>query len=340
MCAPTFHASRAKGSRRREARPTKSRMPLSGLRSSSAHETTSVSTLRISCLHRPAGGHPYLVGAARLPVLPFSCAGRKVIHVTHVDHLHSAKTACLNEVNDSHRAYAMDREKFFKAVASHLWMKAQDAKLMFGMLITGPISELESAPEEDAEVRKLLEQSPAWAEFKALYEYAVEGKEPDDGPPISRDFYDDVAMPYVILTFPAEIRNVLMTAEARAVLDGGTRELPGDQPPRGLLTAQEVALLANMDLRSVRNAMNPKFADGLVVELHEGKTFIHRNDARRWLEGRRGFSPTRRGLPEASSSEVPLLVDPAIALHVTHLATKRGIPVSEVIRQALTKEAA
>jgi hypothetical protein len=92
----------------------------------------------------------------------------------------------------------------------------------------------------------------------------------------------------------------VQTAVARIVLEGGWREndhggrqygmLKGDM---NHLTLADVALLANMDERSVRNAANPKLPDPLKTELNDSRTMVPPQEARRWLAGRKGFIPTQ-----------------------------------------------
>lgn len=86
------------------------------------------------------------------------------------------------------------------------------------------------------------------------------------------------------------------TAVARHVLDGGSRYTLDSErdvsEESGYLSFEELALLADMDTRSVRNAANPKVPDALVTESFGRRTLIAVEDARRWLAGRKGFTPT------------------------------------------------
>ena len=60
----------------------------------------------------------------------------------------------------------------------------------------------------------------------------------------------------------------------------------------GFLTLSHVALLANMDEKSVRNAANPKSKDPLKTFSHGSRTYVNAEDAKDWLSRRRGFKPT------------------------------------------------
>jgi hypothetical protein len=59
------------------------------------------------------------------------------------------------------------------------------------------------------------------------------------------------------------------------------------------LTLAEVALLANMDERSVRNAANPKLTNPLKTEQVGQRSLVRPDEARRWLAGRKGYVPTQ-----------------------------------------------
>jgi hypothetical protein len=94
----------------------------------------------------------------------------------------------------------------------------------------------------------------------------------------------------------------VQTAVARMVLDGGERYTDFAVSEHGLgngdwgyLTLSEVALLANMDERSVRNAANPKLPDPLKTEAMGKRSLVKPEEARRWLAGRKGFIPTSKG---------------------------------------------
>lgn len=60
----------------------------------------------------------------------------------------------------------------------------------------------------------------------------------------------------------------------------------------GVLTLGEVALLAGMDEKSVRNAANPKLKNALKTVSQGNRTYVRTSDARAWLAGRRGFTPS------------------------------------------------
>lgn len=91
--------------------------------------------------------------------------------------------------------------------------------------------------------------------------------------------------------------HVLRLATARWKLDDeeGMSAIDLDVPEpmySGVLTLNEVALLASMDEKSVRNATNPKLKIHLKTFNRGTRTYVNAQDAREWLSGRRGFKPT------------------------------------------------
>jgi len=100
---------------------------------------------------------------------------------------------------------------------------------------------------------------------------------------------------------PAALLDQLIElVEARACLDGGQDR---DEP--------QVALLADMSERSVRNALSLEGPAGLRskrADARDGekRTLIENQEAKRWLAGRRSFRPTKRSwVSETSPSELP-----------------------------------
>lgn len=98
--------------------------------------------------------------------------------------------------------------------------------------------------------------------------------------------------------FPCETTCATMTvalAEARGVLDGQQRfHADTEGVERGLLTFAEVALLAGIDERSVRNAASKRDSGLVATPADDGrKSYIKAEVARAWLKTRKGFIPTR-----------------------------------------------
>lgn len=99
---------------------------------------------------------------------------------------------------------------------------------------------------------------------------------------------------------PKMAKRAVQAAVARLVLDGGERatdyaidEFGPGKGDFGYLTLPEVALLADMDERSVRNAANPKLADPLKTVQIGKRSLVEPKEAQRWLARRKGFVATR-----------------------------------------------
>lgn len=134
--------------------------------------------------------------------------------------------------------------------------------------------------------------------------------------------------------FPSKCAKVVDTAIARHVLYGGSRDAAweADLPPDGYLTIAEVALLANMDERSVRNAATKGAGEGRLVTVQVGKrSLVDINAARRWLSGRKAFVPTL----DASTDQG----DPTLTKNTLRLLAKEaktaGLSVDEFVHRRL-----
>ncbi len=82
---------------------------------------------------------------------------------------------------------------------------------------------------------------------------------------------------------------------ARLILDGSERVHLEDDLPDNMLTISEVALLADLDERTVRNATNQNATNRLGTALEGSTIYIPREAAIAWLKNKRGFIPTRIG---------------------------------------------
>lgn len=83
---------------------------------------------------------------------------------------------------------------------------------------------------------------------------------------------------------------------ARLILDGNERTyLDGNYGPGDMLTIAEVAILADLDERTVRNATSKNAANRLETAVLESNIYIPRESALAWLQNKRGFIPTRIG---------------------------------------------
>jgi hypothetical protein len=121
-----------------------------------------------------------------------------------------------------------------------------------------------------------LRESAAWNTLMSLFDYATEGV--TDGMEEMSIVLDAASILSLIRTeshFPsAQWEDILSMGDARYALDSGSP-----------LTLDRIALLANVDIRTVRNAVS---AGDLSVD----KGSVDNSEARRWLHGRKGFKPT------------------------------------------------
>lgn len=177
---------------------------------------------------------------------------------------------------------------------------------------------------------------PFYTEVMRLYEYAIEGvrvpNDPDDGG--AGDLMD--LMIFLDGLFEAghsaELGRYGNPHPPSAALQLGRIAFARHNLDTGedLLSIAEVALLAGMDEKSVRNATNEKAADRLhVVKTGKGVD-VPNEEARRWLQGRKGFVPT--GGP--SSAAVPLTLSPGVANLLRAQAASQRVDVETFIRQS------
>jgi len=145
--------------------------------------------------------------------------------------------------------------------------------------------------------------------YDSLFDYAVEGYSRKDH--LGQDDLHDIAafilmagpaMNFYDGSYPTLCEKVYLTAVARYKLDcymqiemldmdaHGADLIPGFQ--QEALTLKEVALLANMNEKSVRNATHATKVDRLhTIKIGSG-TYAKPEDALLWLGKRRGFVPT------------------------------------------------
>lgn len=139
-----------------------------------------------------------------------------------------------------------------------------------------------TSADETRAAKDRVRQSSAWGQLSALFDYAVDGRLPSDHAP--EDTVIGGAEVLSIITIencaPAEEwDDIARRGDARFALDTGTA-----------LDLERVALLAEVDVRTVRNAVS---AGELVAHKVAGEGLtIDNSSARQWLLGRRGFKPT------------------------------------------------
>ena len=153
--------------------------------------------------------------------------------------------------------------------------------------------------------------------MRLLYRYGVNGEHPE-GTPI-----DDVVMNGIDFIesvrggLRSDINNqhgegngicgeVVHRAFARWKLDGSEQ-----------LSFREVALLAGLDERTVRNAASSKGKGRLKTENFDGKTLVNATTAYAWLARKKGFKPTiyKKGNAQTEASEFSNVDEFCVYLH-------------------------
>ena len=179
------------------------------------------------------------------------------------------------------KAKALDRlfEDFFRCAFNTF----EALEIQYG--INGVRDQIFGKDADETEAKKELHGSPAWKTLLALYDYAVNGVEPGiehEGPrSLVLSASDVLKLASSEDWWPSdEWRNLIAMGDGRFALDEG---MP--------VPLYEVALLANVDVRTVRNAIS---SGELISFKNEdnGDVYIENAPARRWLHGRRGFKQT------------------------------------------------
>lgn len=210
--------------------------------------------------------------------------------------------------------------------------------------------------------KEAIEHSPVWEAVSEMYDYGMEGIPTGDLVPGGRIiglhahvevFFHGLDTPNMKAyleqdenTLPRLAMLTVQSAVARMVLDGGRRcsdfganqygVVNGDY---GYLTLAEVALLANMDERSVRNAANPKLSDPLKTEQIGKRSLVTPEEARRWLAGRKGFIPTRACEVHVTQRppEFDLQLAPELVEAIEREAKKAGLSFNAYFKKVLLR---
>lgn len=146
---------------------------------------------------------------------------------------------------------------------------------------------------------------------------------------------DDVSLPRLSL-------RTVQTAIARHVLEGGERDIDYGVAEYGdgngdyeYLTLMEVALLADMDERSVRNATSSKIPDALQTVKIGKRALVTTEEAKRWLADRKAFVPTKLTRPDPCEATHEIVLPTDIAQRLTEKAKESGLSVAEFIAQRI-----
>ena len=174
-------------------------------------------------------------------------------------------------------------EEFFNRAQNALSMLER----RFG--IEGVCDQLFGKNSSQAEAKEIFRKSLAWQTMSDIYDYAVNGVVPegDDDCCTEIDAYDIINF---VDTSEDPVSqdwfNIIQMGDCRFGLDEGTA-----------FSLKKLALLANVDIRTVRNAIS---SGDLIIDNEavrpslnpDREIFIDNASARRWLHGRRGFKPT------------------------------------------------
>lgn len=129
------------------------------------------------------------------------------------------------------------------------------------------------------EATERVRQSRAWSILSRLYDYAVQGFRPEDVEP-----EEIVIAGNEVLTM-LEHENAFIPDAWKAVVQLGDARFSLDDG--GNLTLDNVALLAGVDVRTVRNAVSSGHLES------PSRGWVSGVSARKWLAGRRAFIPTK-----------------------------------------------
>lgn len=138
---------------------------------------------------------------------------------------------------------------------------------------------------DETQAKEALRKSHAWKTLVALYEYAANGIEPGrgfEGPSsLVIDGSDVIKLATSENYTPSPTwDDIIAMGDGRFGLDEGNPVLP-----------YKLALLANVDIRTVRNAISAGELISFKSDF-DGEVYVENASARRWLHGRRGFKPT------------------------------------------------
>jgi hypothetical protein len=231
-------------------------------------------------------------------------------------------------------------------------IQMQDELSVFLTLFGEQITTLYGTSAPAWATKDAVQASPIWQTVNEMYDYGVDGlpvqaKPGSAGSVIGRHIEVERFL-HALNTLPMKLyldgqgntppRLAILAAQcaaARHVLDGADRrtdyatdEFGPGSGDFGYLTLAEVALLANMDERSVRNAANPKLPNPLTTEPVGRRSLVRPEEARRWLANRKGFVPTNAiiGVKEASLPSHDLQLPPAFVEDVRREAKELDIP--------------
>lgn len=185
-------------------------------------------------------------------------------------------------------AKADRKEKLFEDFYQAAHASFEALELQYN--VTGVMDQLFGTDADEENEKTKLRSSRAWETLSALYDYAVDGLDGGVHPiDIVINGADVIKLASSENNSPSsEWDDIVAMGDARYALDEG-------QP----FMLYKLALLANVDIRTVRNAVS---AGELVTFKGDGMVHVENASARRWLCGRRGFKPTVLSRGEAQQN--------------------------------------
>ena len=238
----------------------------------------------------------------------------------------------------------------------------QDELFKFLTLAGKQIAQMYGASNSEWTEEESVKRSPIWEGVSEMYDYGVMGVPTGALVPggIINGAHAHIEMflramdtPFMRVYLeecdnspPRLAMLAVQSAVARMVLDGGDRftdygagEFGVGNGDLGYLTLSEIALLANMDERSVRNAANPKLPDPLKTEQVGKRSLVNPEEARRWLSGRKGFIPTKvcEGAVAQRPQEFDLALTEELVEIIEREAKKSGLTFGAFLKKALIK---
>ena len=196
-------------------------------------------------------------------------------------------------------------------------IQMQDELSLFLTLFGGQLATLYGADAQSWATKDAVQTSHIWQTVNEMYDYGVDGlpipAKPGSADSVIGRHIEVERFLHALNTLPMKRyldghgntppRLAILAAQcaaARLVLDGADRrtdyatdEFGPGSGDFGYLTLAEVALLADMDERSVRNAANPKLPNPLITEPVGRRSLVRPEAARRWLANRKGFVKTK-----------------------------------------------
>jgi len=205
---------------------------------------------------------------------------------------------------------------------------------------------LNSSLSDDMDDSERVKKTTLWQVADAFYEYGINGIPCEGlgaGEVIDGQFADvelflnhieqlDAYLSEDSVVLPHFAKKAAQAAVARHVLEGGQRYALSIEDEIGYLGLAEIALLAKMDEKSVRNAANSKNNDPLKTETIGKRSMVSVTEARRWLAGRKGYVPTR-----ATNSQDELFDNLSLPRSLTEVlkqkAEQSGLSVATFLAQ-------